>query len=134
MSSELSTMLRERLTRVRRAVAAAGLDALLVSHLPNIRYLTGFSGSAGSLIVTASQAVLVVDFRYSTAAAALADDGPEGWLRVLVAETTEVDRVAATIRALECRRIGIEAASMAVSQFNRLSAALAGNAVPQRAA
>ena len=40
-------------------------DALLVTSLPNIQYLTGFSGSAGALLVTASQATLVTDSRYT---------------------------------------------------------------------
>ena len=43
---------------------AEGLDALLVTSLANIRYLTGFSGSAGLAVVTRADALLVTDFRY----------------------------------------------------------------------
>ena len=46
----------------------AGLDALLISHAPNIRYLTGFSGSAGMLFVQDGKSTLVVDSRYATQA------------------------------------------------------------------
>ena len=45
-------------------MTAHGVDGLLVSGAANIRYLTGFSGSAGHLLVTAHRAVLVTDFRY----------------------------------------------------------------------
>ena len=43
---------------------AEGLDALLVTSRPNIRYLTGFSGSAGVVVATRATLLLVTDFRY----------------------------------------------------------------------
>jgi Xaa-Pro aminopeptidase len=56
----------ERLARLRHALAASALDALLVSSLPNVRYLTGFSGSSALAVVTADECVLLTDFRYAT--------------------------------------------------------------------
>ncbi len=47
-----------------RAFAGAGVDALLVTRLPNVRYLTGFTGSAGMVLVTPTDALLVTDGRY----------------------------------------------------------------------
>lgn len=47
-------------------IAERGVDAMLVSALPNIRYLTGFSGSNALLLVTADGATLLTDFRYAT--------------------------------------------------------------------
>ncbi len=55
----------ERLTRLRASLAASQLDALLVSALPNVRYLTGFSGSNALVLVTADDALLLTDFRYA---------------------------------------------------------------------
>lgn len=55
----------DRLTRLRASIAASQLDALLVSALPNVRYLTGFSGSNGLVLVTSDDAVLLTDFRYA---------------------------------------------------------------------
>jgi len=43
---------------------AEGLDALLVTSRSNIRYLTGFSGSAGVTVATRGELLLVTDFRY----------------------------------------------------------------------
>ncbi len=43
-----------------------GLDGLVVTHIPNVRYLTGFSGSSAVLAVTRDSAVLVTDPRYRT--------------------------------------------------------------------
>lgn len=56
----------ERLARLRQSLAASSLDALLVSALPNIRYLTGFSGSNGLVVVTPNACLLLTDFRYAT--------------------------------------------------------------------
>jgi Xaa-Pro aminopeptidase len=53
-----------RLPRLRTRFDDAGIDALLVTRLPNVRYLTGFTGSAGMLFVSAAEAVLVTDGRY----------------------------------------------------------------------
>ena len=43
-----------------------GFDALVVTTLPNVRYLTGFAGSAGLLVVTPTGALLTTDGRYRT--------------------------------------------------------------------
>jgi Xaa-Pro aminopeptidase len=47
----------------------AGLTGLLVTHLPDLRYLSGFTGSSAALAVTRRAARLFTDGRYSTQAA-----------------------------------------------------------------
>jgi Xaa-Pro aminopeptidase len=54
-----------RLHRTQAAMEQRRLDALLVSYFPNIRYLCGFTGSAGVLLVTARDKVLLTDGRYT---------------------------------------------------------------------
>lgn len=55
-----------RLAALRAALRERGVDALLVTALPNIRYLTGFSGSAALLVVSVdAPSVLITDFRYA---------------------------------------------------------------------
>jgi len=51
--------------RLRLSLSDLHSDALLVSHLPNIRYLCGFSGSAGLLLVESSASTLFTDSRYT---------------------------------------------------------------------
>ena len=51
------------------AISAAHLDGLLLTSLPNIRYLTGFSGTSALLFVSARETLFVSDFRYETQAA-----------------------------------------------------------------
>ncbi len=55
-----------RLGALADGLTAAHVDGLLITSLPNIRYLTGFSGSSALLFVSVKDAVLVTDFRYQT--------------------------------------------------------------------
>lgn len=60
----------ERLSRLREKIREAGLDGLLVGHLPNIRYLSGFTGSSALLVVLREgEPTLLTDFRYEEQAA-----------------------------------------------------------------
>jgi Xaa-Pro aminopeptidase len=56
----------ERMASLTDGLTAAHVDALLITSLPNVRYLTGFSGSSALLLVTAREALLITDFRYAT--------------------------------------------------------------------
>jgi len=54
----------ERLRKLRISIAERELDALLVSQPENRRYLSGFTGSAGWLLISEKNAILATDFRY----------------------------------------------------------------------
>jgi Xaa-Pro aminopeptidase len=56
----------ERRQKLVEALERAHLDALLVTSLPNVRYLTGFSGSSALLLVSQHESLLITDFRYQT--------------------------------------------------------------------
>lgn len=58
-----------RLAALYDGLTAAHVDALLVTGLANVRYLTGFSGSSALLLVTPRESLLITDFRYQTQAA-----------------------------------------------------------------
>ena len=53
-----------RLSRLQSGLEQNHLDSLLVTHLPNIRYLCGFTGSAGVLLVADRDCILFTDGRY----------------------------------------------------------------------
>lgn len=55
---------KKRIERLRDAMKKRRIHALLVTGRENVRYLSGFTGSSGSLIVTEGSLVLVTDFRY----------------------------------------------------------------------
>ena len=106
-----------RLLALRDALARADLDGLLVSSLPNVRYITGFSGSNALLLVTAKECVLFTDFRYATQ---VGDEvGSAATVRI---ETTNLwtglwAHLAATAGV---GRIGFESAHLLHRDFQRL--------------
>src|SRR5688500_20249164 len=55
-----------RVTALRDSLTTAHIDALVITSLPNVRYLTGFSGSSALVLVTARDVHFITDFRYDT--------------------------------------------------------------------
>ncbi len=105
-----------RRERLFERLSAAGIDALLVNRVTNIRYLTGFSGSAGFLLFS-REPILVVDFRYDEQARAEADTVTvDGTAR----PPTLWSRACSLVAASSAARIGIESKIMSVSQHREL--------------
>jgi Xaa-Pro aminopeptidase len=101
------------------------LDALVITHLPNVRYLTGFSGTAGAVVLTRSRCLLVVDFRYVSVARSIAADVPD-LVSVELSERSYDETLIGVLRRDGPQRIGIEAAWLPVNRFNALAAGLGG--------
>jgi Xaa-Pro aminopeptidase len=96
----------ERLPRL--AAALDDLDALLVNRLPNIRYLTGFTGSAGLLLVRGdASGVFVSDGRYATQAAEqLHANGVSVEIEIRATAAEQLDVIAAALAG--AARLGLE--------------------------
>src|SRR5579872_4167259 len=109
-----------RQKRLREHLATTRFDALLISHLPNIRYLCGFTGSAGYLLVGESGSTFFTDVRYDT-------QGREEvkGLRVTSARKSVLSALAESLKARRKRSkgfaIGIEAEHMTVSDRVKLA-------------
>lgn len=105
-----------RIAALRRAMTVQHIDALLVSSLPNMRYLTGFSGSAGMLVVTMTDAVFITDFRYKTQVA----DEVSG-ARVVIEPHSLWARLWNVLPELNgVERIGFESVHLLYRDFQRL--------------
>ncbi len=99
-----------RLPRLRDALGEAGCDALLVTNLTNVRYLTGFTGSAALLLVKPDELVLVTDGRYAfQSAEQLKAAGVDARIEIgnVAAQKSAVSASAAGIA-----RIGLEASDV----------------------
>src|SRR6476469_5737395 len=59
---------KARISNLQQSLRRHRIDALLVTHMPNVRYLCGFTGSSGALLVSSSGAVLHTDGRYTVQA------------------------------------------------------------------
>ncbi len=106
----------ERRRRAAGALAAIPAEALLVTSLPNIRYLAGFTGSAAMLVLEPERATLITDSRYVVQAEAEA----VGLEKVRVEESYE-KTLAERVRSLGIQRLAYEAAHLRMSQYEFLA-------------
>jgi Xaa-Pro dipeptidase len=92
----------------------ADLDAALVTFLPNVRYLSGYSGSNGALLVHSGGEVLATDVRYETQAGQECPD-----IELVVQRSVAAALVQEAGRR-GLRRVGFEAAAVTVAQHGDL--------------
>lgn len=112
-----------RLERVRARMLDAGADAFVVTELNNIRYLTGFAGSAGYLVISKTGVTLLIDGRYEEivrdglASGAIA---PVDVVRVKKYDPTLLE----TLAAGGVTRVSFEGDHTTVAQYGRWVAGL----------
>ncbi len=117
-----------RVGRVRAALPDAGCDALLVTELANIRYLTGFTGSAALLVLLPDELVFVTDGRYrDQSAEELATAGVEA-RREVTPGPGQREVLEATTR--DVSKLGLEAAHVSWAAARSYGDALASELVP----
>ena len=109
-----------RQAKLREHLATTRFDALLISHLPNIRYLCGFTGSAGLLLVEESGSVFFTDVRYDTQA----HDEVKG-AKVVIARKAVLPALGEFLGRRRKRArgwtIGLEAEHFTIADKNRLT-------------
>lgn len=99
---------------------AMRVDGVIFSNMSNIRYLSGFTGSDGVLILSPDDAMLLVDGRYTTQAR---EESP--WTFVCQYQN-KMEGLEQAVTRLGIREIGFEASWVSVETFNDLSRRLSG--------
>ena len=108
--------------RLRRRFADARCDALLVTRLPNVRYLTGFSGSAGVVLVTPDELTLFTDGRYTAQSREQIDAaGVDARIEILPTQAAQQARLVDLTRPFA--RLGLEAHGVTWAQQRTWAAA-----------
>jgi Xaa-Pro aminopeptidase len=108
----------DRVGRLRLRFSDLGADAILVSHLPNIRYLCGFTGSAGLLLADSASATLFTDSRYTFQAREEVSA-----VRVQICKHGLIRAVREALRSRRGRsRVAYSASTMTVAQKQALDA------------
>jgi len=107
-----------RRSALRQRMAAERLDAFVVGVGPNVRYLTGFTGSNGVVVMLPGGAVFFTDPRYQIQAA------QEVGFPVRVATGPLLLQVAALLRRVKSKRVGFEKSRMTVEAHQTLRDAL----------
>ena len=107
--------MNNRIERLRQKMEEKGLEAFLVSTPENRRYLSGFSGSAGYLLITGNEAILATDFRYTEQAGGQAPDY----------EVMRVSRnwqwLAEQLSKLGIKKAGFESTNMTVASYQQMT-------------
>lgn len=111
---------------IRNASRAASLDALIVTALPNISYLTNFAGSSAIVVLTPESVEFITDSRYVTAVSDM-QDTPHACpgLHLVTVEGSYDATLVDVLRGLGARHVGFESAHLTVSRFRWLESALA---------
>jgi Xaa-Pro aminopeptidase len=128
-----------RLGRLRSGLEENDLDCLLVTHLPNVRYLCGFTGSAAALLILAGGAFLFTDGRYRTQAKAEVKNGNLNDKDVSIvvarksplvaaAEWLAARRKSSARKSLSLFLLGVEAEWISAGMRDRLALLLKGKA------
>jgi Xaa-Pro aminopeptidase len=114
-----------RRQRLQLEVQRLKLDAILITHLPNVRYLTGFTGSAGALLIEnkgQSKPLFVTDGRYMEQAREQVNGA-----RIAICKRGVLAGMVREIAARKPRRLGIEADHMTVKTRSLLLSELPGS-------
>lgn len=111
--------------RLRVLLEQSRLDALVVSHLPNVRYLANFAGSAGIAVVTRDHLWLLTDFRYFHVVLELlsSEQAPPAATLVRVSGSYD-EALIEQLQTLKLSRVAFEADRLTVSGHRRLVEAL----------
>ena len=110
-----------RAEKLRSVLKGNDVDALLVTNLTNVRYLTGFSGSNGQVLVWEDGATFFSDGRYAARAATLVQG-----VEIEIYPTRLSDNLAPLLKRTGLSRIGVEGATMTLTEKDDLAGRLDG--------
>jgi Xaa-Pro aminopeptidase len=117
--SRAKAYLKVRQKAVRDAMKELKLDGLLLTHPPDLAYLTNFTGEDSIGLVTEKDFFLVTDFRYKEQAELEA-----GWLKVSVREGKMSDALAKVLADAKLKRVGFEANFTTFGQVHAVDKAM----------
>jgi Xaa-Pro aminopeptidase len=114
--------MNSRLVRARAALRDLRFDGLLVWKLVNVRYLSGFTGTEGSLLITEKEALFLSDSRYTIQAEEQVK--PHGF-RVITFKD-KIKELGSTAQDLGVQSVGFEEEEISVAAHARLAKAFGG--------
>jgi len=109
----------KRLQKLRTSIAEKGLDALLLSQTENLRYLSGFTGSSGWLLISGQNTILATDFRYVEQAKGESPD-----FEIIQTKQELRDWLPGLVSDLGWHKLGFEANFISYDSSHKLSEAI----------
>jgi len=112
--------LEQRLALLRNKMKESGLDAVFISQPENRRYLSGFTGSAGYLLISAEEAIIATDFRYFEQSERQASN-----FRLVKIEGGELSKwLGEALSIVKPKRLGFEAAHVSFAFYTQIRCVL----------
>ena len=133
MSHASAEALKRRHLNVRAAFGARSVEALVVTSLPNVLYLTNFTGSAAIVVLIGERLYFITDSRYATAARAMCDGAhrcPD--LEIVLVDEAYEATLLSLLGRLPARSIGFESAHVTVARHEWLASRLAAQSPAMR--
>jgi Xaa-Pro aminopeptidase len=115
----------QRVERLRQLLQQHELEALFVTGAVNRRYMSGFTGSSGYLLITLQDAILFTDFRYREQAPQQAKD-----YRVIEHQADAALTIAETLKELGVTRLGFEQHHVSFAEYQSYQSKLGVELVP----
>jgi Xaa-Pro aminopeptidase len=106
----------ERLQKLRQKIIEHELDAILISQPENLRYLSGFTGSAGALLISQDSVILATDFRYIEQAKEQSPD-----FEIIQVKGDISQWLPGVVSGLVIKRLGFEANTLCYASYSRLA-------------
>ena len=110
-----------RLTKIRNKYSSMGLDGIYITNITNVRYLTGFTGSAGSVVVLDDSAYFITDGRYTEQSHKEINN-----CTILITGKSHLESIISNKLIVSGSSIGIEANHISLKMYNILVSKLAG--------
>jgi len=110
-----------QLAKLRRSLETEGLDAILITRPENERYLSGFTGGEGALLITQQEALLLTDFRYFEQ---VAEEAPD--FELVKVEDKMPQVLKRLLEEREVKTLGFESTHVPFAQYQEWKKATRG--------
>lgn len=109
------TLYSSRLVKIKETMKRKRIDGFLVTDIHNVRYLTGFSGSSGFLLITRKKNIFVTDFRYKEQS----EKEVTGW-DIIIEKGNRINIIQDLSQKTSTKKLGLES-SVSYDFFKKLS-------------
>lgn len=109
--------MKNRVLKLRAEMERLNLDAILIEESKNKRYISGFTGTAGSIIMTKEKNILFTDFRYTQQAKNQTEDFE-------IVEISRTNPITNFLKEMDMKRLGFEDDKMSFSTYSNYKEAL----------
>lgn len=109
--------MKNRVLKLRAEMERLNLDAILIEESKNKRYISGFTGTAGSIIITKEKNILFTDFRYTQQAKNQTEDFE-------IVEISRTNPITNFLKEMDMKRLGFEDDKMSFSTYSNYKESL----------